>query len=229
MSYAVLSMALDISNIKSNAEIKELIRKRNSKKTVFAFGANKTKVTEQTFITKEDLDEVCPNVYAVLITSDGHGMIVNSKALRSLPQSIKTTRGYNPDSGLIINEAFYVAVSALSKLLPKKDIIASFANAIDRMAKRGIGHFVCCVGSSFPKDIDVNLFIWAAKGQRSGVQMRIMYQTFNVDKVTKRGLPRLGGCFECALDGSIGLRDAALNEPYCGTDNKAYCIIRMKN
>ena len=30
----------------------------------------------------------------------------------------------------------------------------------------------------------------------------------------KRNLPRIGGCFECALDGCFGSHDASLNEPY---------------
>ena len=221
VSYAVLSMALDIGNMESNAKIKELIKEKcsASKKMIFAFGANQTKVVERAFLTKQDLDSVCPNNHAALITSDGHGMIVNTKTLNALPEHIKSARGYNAETGIIINEAFYIAVSSLSKLLPKKDIIACFGNAIDKMAQKGIGHFVCCVGSTVPKDFDVNLFIWAAKGQRSGIQMRIMYQTFDIKKIMKRRLPRLGGCFETALDGSIALRDAALKEPYCGTEN----------
>ena len=31
---------------------------------------------------------------------------------------------------------------------------------------------------------------------------------------TGRHLPRIGGCFECALDGCFGSHDAAMNEPY---------------
>lgn len=31
---------------------------------------------------------------------------------------------------------------------------------------------------------------------------------------TSRKLPRIGGCFACALDGCFGSHDAALNEPY---------------
>ena len=36
----------------------------------------------------------------------------------------------------------------------------------------------------------------------------------NVDVALKRKLPRIGGCFECALDGCFGSHDAAMNEPY---------------
>ena len=39
-------------------------------------------------------------------------------------------------------------------------------------------------------------------------------QSMNVDVALKRKLPRIGWCFECALDGCFGSHDAAMNEPY---------------
>lgn len=36
----------------------------------------------------------------------------------------------------------------------------------------------------------------------------------DIDKVLKRKLPRIGGCFATALDGCFGSIDAALREPY---------------
>jgi len=229
VSYAVLSMAIDIGDAESNDKIKSLFKgiSEKSRKMIFAFGANNTKVKEKVFLTRQDLDSVCLGNHCALITSDGHGMIVNTKTLNALPKHIKSVRGYNPETGMLINEAFYIAVSALSRLLPKKDIIACFGDAIDKLAQKGIGSFACCVGSTVPGDFDVNLLIWAAKGQRSGIQMRIMYQTFALKKIVKRRLPRLGGCFETALDGSIAMRDAALKEPYCGTNE--YGILYHKD
>jgi len=42
----------------------------------------------------------------------------------------------------------------------------------------------------------------------------VYYQTMNVDKVIKLGLPRIGGCGCICLDGDIGPHTAALSEPY---------------
>jgi len=44
--------------------------------------------------------------------------------------------------------------------------------------------------------------------------IRIFFQTMDVEKVTKRKMKRIGGCFELALDGCFGSEDAALIEPY---------------
>ena len=68
--------------------------------------------------------------------------------------------------------------------------------------------------------MDVDFLIWLARGQDSGFSMRVFVQSFDIHKAVKRKLPRMGGCFKTALDGSITSRDAAMYEPYEGTDNK---------
>jgi predicted amidohydrolase YtcJ len=67
--------------------------------------------------------------------------------------------------------------------------------------------------------LDVDLERWFARGLDNGVQMRVFMQTMDVKKVTKRKLPRIGGCFEAALDGCFGSMDAALLAPYEGTED----------
>ncbi|MDQ3460022.1 MAG: amidohydrolase [Deinococcota bacterium] len=42
-------------------------------------------------------------------------------------------------------------------------------------------------------------------------------QTFDVEAVRRLGLPRLGGCHGCALDGDFDMHTAALLEPYVGS------------
>jgi predicted amidohydrolase YtcJ len=39
-------------------------------------------------------------------------------------------------------------------------------------------------------------------------------QSLNIKVATSRKLPRIGGCFECALDGCFGSHDASINEAY---------------
>ena len=221
-TYAILSMALMVDKAKSNKEIQQLIKDHydKAKKIIFGFGTKKSNVEEKKLITRAEIDEVCPDKHAIIITADGHTLIVNSKTLNYLPSSLKSIRGYDAESGIMRHEAFYAVVNKLSSLLSKIDIIKAFQLAIDGMVERGIGHFVCCAGSTFPKDIDVTLLSLIAKGQKSGVQMRVLYQTFDLDKVKKKGFSRLGGCFETALDGSINSGDAAFLEPYNNTNNK---------
>ena len=69
-------------------------------------------------------------------------------------------------------------------------------------------------------DLDVDMENWFARGLNNGLQMRVFFQTMDIGKVKRRKLPRIGGCFQTALDGCFGSEDAAMREPYEGTDNK---------
>jgi predicted amidohydrolase YtcJ len=53
-----------------------------------------------------------------------------------------------------------------------------------------------------------------AKSVQHGFQIRVFPQSLNIKVATCRKLPRIGGCFECALDGCFGSHDASMNEPY---------------
>jgi hypothetical protein len=93
-------------------------------------------------------------------------------------------------------------------------------NAVDYIASKGIGLIHTVSGVGFPKDLDVDLERWLGRGLTNGFQMRVFFQTLDVEKVVKRKLERIGGCFATALDGCYGSMDAALLEPYVGTDSK---------
>jgi hypothetical protein len=47
----------------------------------------------------------------------------------------------------------------------------------------------------------------------------MFFQTCDLTKVKRRNFPRVGGCFAAAIDGCFGCCDAAMLEPYEGTDN----------
>ena len=223
-SYAVLATAVIIGDATSFQEIKDILidadKKLRKDKTIIAFGANTVNVREGRLIDKALLDQAVADRYIFVISADGHTVIVNSKTLNKLPMSLSKVRGYNSETGIIKHEAFYKVVDNMPKFIKKKDIFAYLQSAIDALILKGIGMVHAASGTGFPGDLDVDLLRWIAKGQDNGFQMRVFFQTFDTAKVLKRGLTRLGGCFATALDGSIGSRDAALIEPFEGTDNK---------
>ncbi|MFW5780623.1 MAG: amidohydrolase [Bacillota bacterium] len=223
-SYAVLANALFVDKATSVDEIKNMLKKADkemkSNKTLIAFGLNPTKLKEKRLVNKQDIDEVAKDRNVIIITADGHSVVINTKVLDKLPKKIQTIRGYDFESGIIKHEAFYEVVDFLPKLLKKSDILKYMQNAIDTLISKGIGLVDAASGTGFPGDLDVDLIKWIARGQQNGFQMRIFFQTFDVTKVKKRGFTRLGGCFKAALDGSIGSGDAALNEPYNNKEDK---------
>jgi len=85
---------------------------------------------------------------------------------------------------------------------------------IDKMAAQGFGMMHTAEGVGFPRDMDVDIARLLAKSLKNPFQSRIFFQTKTISKVQKRKLPRIGGCFETALDGCFGSEDAALLDPY---------------
>ena len=91
--------------------------------------------------------------------------------------------------------------------------------AVDDLAKVGIGMVHSVSGVGFTFDLDVDLENWFSKGLDNGFQLRVYMQTMNVKKALRRKFTRIGGCFECALDGCFGSVDAAMNKPYENTND----------
>lgn len=222
-SYAMLSSMVKLNKAGSNARILEILKREDAKlpknKTLLGFGVS-PKVEEGRLIEKEEIDRAVKDRKVVLISEDGHTAVMNTAALDFFKDILSCVRGYDYQSGILRNEAFYRAADNLLKILSIKDVLNSLQSAIDGYITKGFSSVHAMCGSGSPKDIDVDILRWLARGQDSGFQMRIFIQSFDTEKAKKRGLPRLGGCFKTALDGSITSRDAALLRPYESTDNK---------
>lgn len=222
-SYAMLATTVKLDKAKSNAEVLRILQKADTEypvgKTLLCFGAS-PKVEEGKLIEKKDIDGVVKHRTVVIICGDGHTAILNENALKRMPKKLTTVRGYDYDTGIMHQEAFYETTSSLLRVIDKKDALQAFQDAIDLYIQSGVGLICAQCASGFPLDIDVELLKWIYRGQTNGVQMRLFIQSFNIRKALKRNIGRLGGCFETALDGSITSQDAALLEPYNGTDKK---------
>ena len=86
--------------------------------------------------------------------------------------------------------------------------------AADYEASQGIGEVHTVSGVGFIANLDITTEKLFAKSLTNGFQVRVFPQSMSISVATSRNLPRIGGCFECALDGCIGSQDAAMNEPY---------------
>ncbi|MDR1733546.1 MAG: amidohydrolase [Oscillospiraceae bacterium] len=222
-SMALFYSGLNLMDVRSNAELKEKFSAflpTSKAKVVIAFGASPHSVAERKLLSRADLDEVAPDRPATVIKYDGHALIANTKLLEALPPEVAARRGYDADSGELNQEAFFAATDYISSTVAIPDLVQSMQRAMDYMASKGIGLMHSVSGVGFPKDLDVDMERYIGRGASGGFQTRIFFQTMDTDKVMKRKLPRIGGCFATALDGCFGSMDAALSEPYEGTANR---------
>ena len=222
-SYATFLAGLNVADAKSNGEILEMLRefvKKCEDKLVIAFGASPHSVEEKHFVTREQLDEVCPERPLFMVKYDGHTCVINTKLLKLVREKAQDLRGFHPESGEMNQEAFFAVSDYVTNSVSIPKLLKNMQNAADHMASRGIGMIHTVSGVGFPLDMDVDMENWFGKGLNNGLQLRVFFQTMDVKKVKRRGLPRIGGCFATALDGCFGSEDAAMLEPYEGTENK---------
>ncbi len=222
-SMALFQTGINAMNMKSNQEITRELSdfiKKTKRKVIIAFGASAHSVEEKKLLSREELDRVSDTRPIMVVKYDGHACIINTALLNQLPEKVKTVRGYNPDSGEMNQEAFFATSDYVTSTISVKELVKAMQSSVDYMAERGIGLFHTVSGVGFPKDLDVDMECYVARGVESGMQMRVFFQTMDTKKVQKRKLPRIGGCFATALDGCYGSMDAAMLEPYEGTDQK---------
>ena len=222
-SFATFNAGLNVMDARSNADIMEMVSdfvKRSKAKTLIAFGASPYSVEEGRLLSREELDSVCPDRPFMMGKYDGHACVVNSKLLELIDDKVKDLRGYHPETGEMNQEAFFAVSDYISGSLSLPELVSNMLDAMDYLASKGIGMVHTVSGVGFAGDLDITLEKLVGKAAQHGFQVRVFPQSMDVKVATSRNIPRIGGCFACALDGCFGSADAALNEPYLGTDDK---------
>ncbi len=217
----------DVREAKDIPEIQEIIQnflKQNDKfKAIITFGASKHSVRENRLINRSELDQACPDLPILSVCYDGHSAVFNTKLLEKFPDEVKHLPGFQEEKGHLFGEAYYAGVDYATSLISPLDLVKSIMKGYDLLADNGIGMIHVTEGIGFPNDLDITLVSMIAKARtrKNQFQTRLFFQTMEVEKVLKRKLHRIGGCFATALDGSFGACDAALHEPYSDDpDNK---------
>ena len=204
-SFSAFHAGLNVMEAASNREILDMVREfasTASARTLIAFGASPYSVEEGRLVRREELDAVTFGKPLFMVKYDGHACVVNTALLRKLPKKIKKLRGYHPESGEMNQEAFFAVSDYITNSLSIPELIASMQKAVDFEASRGIGLIHSVSGVGFALNMDISM------------ELRIFPQSLDVRAAKARNLPRIGGCFACALDGCFGSRDAAMNEAY---------------
>ena len=216
-SFSAFNAGLNVMECASNAEILTMVDRfaaDSPANTLIAFGASPYSVKERRLVSREELDAVTHGKPFFLVKYDGHACVVNSALLRKLPKKIKKLRGYHPDTGEMNQEAFFAVSDYITNSISPLELLRDMQMAADFEASKGIGLIHTVSGVGFAMNLDISMETWFAKSVQSGLQIRVFPQSMDTHVATFRGLPRIGGCFACALDGCFGSQDASMNAPY---------------
>lgn len=213
-SYALFSAGLFVYEASTLDELFDLIRgyAARSAGQILGFGVSEHALIEARLPSIDEVNRVCEGRPLFLVKYDGHSAVVNTAMLESLPATVAKARGYDPARGILDAEAFYAAVMAISESVSIPKVARNMAVSAHDLLRHGIGMVHAVEGVGFKKDLDVTGVATMARGL--DIDLRLFQQTLEIEKVQRRGLPRIGGCFACALDGCFGTHDAALHEPY---------------
>ena len=217
-SFSIFHSGLNVMDAESNEEISRMVADFYSRsvkeKTLIVFGASPYSVKERRLISRIELDQVCPDKEIMVVKYDGHACIVNTKLLKKIDKKVCNLRGYHPDTGEMNQEAFFEVSNYITNSLSVIDLFSKMQAAADFEARYGIGEVHTVSGVGFIANLDITTEKIFAKSLNNGFQVRVFPQSMDISVATSRKLPRIGGCFECALDGCFGSQDAAMNEPY---------------
>ena len=216
-SFSSFHAGLNVMECASNAEILQGIKafKPHCKeKIMIAFGASPYSVKERRLVSRKEIDSVCDDKPVFLVKYDGHACIVNSALLTLVNGKVKGLRGYHPETGEMNQEAFFAVSDYITSSIQIPTLIHNMQKAVDYQASKGIGMVHTVSGVGFLLNMDISLEKWFARSVQNGFQIRVFPQSLSVKDATRRGLPRIGGCFACALDGCFGSHDASMNEDY---------------
>ena len=223
-SFSLFHEGLNVMNATSNEEILSMIKdfvSKSKNKLIIAFGASPYSVKENRLVSREELDKVCPDKPLFLVKYDGHACVLNTVLLKKVEKKLQNVRGYHPDTGEMNQEAFFIVSDYVTNSISIIDLLKGMQRSADYQASNGIGMVHTVSGVGFPLNLDITMEKIMAKSLQSGFQLRVFPQSMNIKVAKGRKLPRIGGCFECALDGCYGSVDAAMKEPYTNDPNNS--------
>jgi len=214
-SFAFFRSTFDVRHVQNFAELADVVHEYEQghprDKVILGFGVSPHTVEERHLPDRIRLDQITTKPLCI-VKYDGHAAVANTALLEKLPRSVTAQAGFDKTTGGLYQQAYYDAVNHLTRSISLYQVLKNMLGAADELARRGFGLIHTVEGLGFPLDADIDLMRFAARGLPQ--QYRIYFQTMDVRKVTRRKLPRIGGCFATALDGCFGTEDAALSEPY---------------
>jgi len=214
-SFAMFENTFNVSEALSFDQVKAIISAYGvahpQEKILLGFGACGHLVKEGRLPGRKDLDQWTTRPL-FLVKYDGHAAVCNSAMMALLSDEVKGDPGCDRDSGWLYQDAFYKGTNEVTAKVSPLNIIKGLSKGAAALTKAGIGLIHTVEGVGYANDLDVDMIRMLKTGLPQTI--RIFFQTMDVEKVKKRKMKRIGGCFELALDGCFGSEDAALIKPY---------------
>ena len=181
-----------------------------------------TAIREHRLPSREELDDWCGGRAAVIYTIDGHASALSTAMLEKL--------GIDPrgHSGVLAGEAHERIQGRITDLIAAGVTPGILAKGIAAFHNLCADFGISCVGAldgngDSEKDPTTKLIFFLAS--RFDLDVRFYLQYMDIEKAQPlrryQSRPRIGGCGDWEMDGSIGAHSAAFSRPYRDTGSCA--------
>lgn len=223
-SYALFRTTVDVRNAKNFQEMGDMLRAwtdtHPKARFLPAYGCSAHTVMEKRLPEMKDLDAMT-DLPLLIVKYDGHAAVANSALIDLFPLEVLADPGFDSATGWLYQNAFYKGVNFITQKVSPITLLHGMQDAAESLASKGIGYIHTVEGVGYKNDIDIDTINIVRRALPQ--KFTVFFQTMDVDKVVKRKMTHIGGCFSLALDGCFGSEDAALSEGYTNCpDNKGF-------
>lgn len=214
---SVLPNVFDIDNIQDCLDLfKREAEKIKDGGVLLINGFGGKAIKEKRMPTLEEMDLAVEKIPLFCKTAGTHATLVNTKGLELITK-IASEKGIriNADAyktGILTNEANLLAFSLSSQFMSDKQKNDLDKMIINECSQNGIVAVHTLEGKVLENDLEVKHLL--DNKEIFPFDLRIYYQTTNINEVKKLGLKQIGGCFNCLLDGDVDPGTAAFREVY---------------
>jgi predicted amidohydrolase YtcJ len=181
-------------------------------------------IKEKRMPTRHELDRWTSGRRAVIYSIDGHSSSMSTAMLRSLD--------INPEGheGVLQGTEHDFRMGRVTELIMKsvgiRDIARGAAAFVNQCARYGITR-VCAFDGNGDAKSDTLMKLLTVIAPRLDIDVFSYPQYMDIERARplwkKMAQPRIGGCGQWQMDGSVGSHSAAFYEPYSDTGEKTGC------
>ena len=210
---------LDLSTARSREEVLASLREHAvaPAEAILGIGFDETKWADPALPTRAELDELTPTP-VLLLRADGYVSVASSAFLTA--SDVEQLEGVERDgtepTGVLRGRANSAAQLWYFLNLPDRVIQEAQLRAAGLAAARGVTcvHEMAIPDKRGRRDVEVLL----RHGSDLPIEVVAYVADLDIGYVMDLGQPRIGG--DLFLDGSIGARTAALNDPYIDAEGR---------
>ena len=180
---------------------------------IFGMGCSPWALQEKRFPTAAELDEAVPDRPVYVCSSTFHSGATNSVGLKILKRVLPASSvgdSANQRGWFLDDESHFAAARRAFGSLTDEQIALLYRSVARRAASKGVTTLHCLEGQFVERDRDV--LTLNAIAESLPVNVVLMYQTMDVQRVLDLGLPRIGGCL--TVDGACFEHTACFYESY---------------